>query len=141
MADEKSEKSIVGFTAGSFDLCHAGHLLMFKEISKQCDYLIVGLQSDPSIDRPSKHKPVETIEERIIRLQACRYVDKIIVYDTEADLYKILQKEPIDVRFLGADWEGKEFTGWDLPIKVVFNSRDHQYSSSNLRERVKQSDY
>lgn len=135
------ERTTIGFTAGTFDLCHAGHLLMFKEIRKQCDYLIVGLQSDPTIDRPEKHVPVETVEERLIRLQACKYIDRIIPYDTEADLYRILEREKIDVRFLGADWKDKKFTGYNLPINVVFNTRDHTYSSSNLRERIKRSDY
>ena len=135
------ERTTIGFTAGTFDLCHAGHLLMFKEIRKQCDYLIVGLQSDPTIDRPEKHVPVETVEERLIRLQACKYIDRIIPYDTEADLYRILEREKIDVRFLGADWKDKKFTGYNLPINVVFNTRDHTYSSYNLRERIKRSDY
>lgn len=135
------EHLVVGFTAGSFDLCHAGHLFMFKEIRQQCDYLIVGLQTDPTIDRPEKHIPVETVEERFIRLDACKYIDKVIIYDTEADLYKLLEKEMPDVRFIGADWKDKPYTGHNLPINVVFNSRDHNYSSSNLRERIKRSDY
>ena len=129
---------IKGFTAGAADLLHAGHLIMLKEVKAQCDYLIFGLQTDPSIDRPDKHKPIETVEERMIRLQSCKYVDKIMVYDTEADLYNLLKELKPDIRFLGEDWKGKHFTGDDLNIKVIFNSRKHDYSSSNLIQRIKQ---
>jgi len=127
---------IKGFTCGAFDLLHPGHLLMLKEIREQCDFLVIGLQSDPSLDRAEKNKPIETIEERKIRLEACKYVDQIIQYDTEADLYELLKELKSDVRFLGEDWEGKHFTGDDLDIKIVFNNRKHDYSSSNLRERI-----
>lgn len=130
---------IKGFTAGALDLLHAGHVLMLKECKSQCDYLIVGLHTDPTIDRPQKNKPVESVEERKIRLQGCRYVDKIITYDTEGDLYNLLKELNPDIRFIGADWKGKHFTGDDLPIKVIFNSRDHNFSSSNLRDRIKNS--
>jgi glycerol-3-phosphate cytidylyltransferase len=125
-----------GFTCGAFDLLHAGHLLMLKEVREQCDFLIIGLQSDPSLDRREKNKPVETLDERILRLNACRYVDEVVVYNTEAELYELLKKIKPDVRFLGADWKGKHFTGDDLPIKVIFNSRDHGYSSTDLRKRL-----
>ena len=128
---------IKGFTCSAFDFLHAGHLIMLKEVRAQCDYLIVGLHTDPSIDRPEKHKPIETVEERKIRLQACKYVDKIITYDTEEDLYNLLKELKPDIRFLGEDHKGKPFTGDDLPIKIVYNSRNHNYSSSNLRERIK----
>ncbi len=127
---------IKGFTCGAFDLLHAGHILMLKEIRAQCDFLIVGLQTDPTIDRPEKSKPIETIEERKIRLEGCKYVDQIVLYDTEADLYNLLKKIKPDVRFLGADWQGKHFTGEDLSIKVIFNSRGHNYSSTNLKKRI-----
>ena len=127
---------IKGFTCGALDLLHAGHVLMLKECKAQCDYLIVGLQTDPSIDRPNKHKPVETVEERKIRLQGCKYVDRVITYDTEFDLYNLLTELKPDIRFVGADWKDKHFTGYDLPIKVIFNSRDHNFSSSNLRRRI-----
>lgn len=133
---EKQKNKIKGFTCGAFDLVHAGHLIMFKECRKQCDYLIVGLQVDPSIDRPDKHKPIETIEERMIRLLSCKYIDKIIVYETEKDLYYLLKELNPDIRFLGEDHKGKEFTGDDLPIKIIYNSRNHNYSSSNLIERI-----
>ncbi len=129
---------IRGFTCGAFDLLHAGHVIMLKECKAQCDYLIVGLHTDPTIDRPFKNKPIESVEERMIRLQGCKYVDKILVYDTEADLYNLLKELRPDVRFIGEDHKGKPFTGDDLPIDVIFNIRDHDYSSSNLRERIKQ---
>jgi glycerol-3-phosphate cytidylyltransferase len=125
-----------GFTCGAFDLLHAGHLIMLKEIKEQCDYLIVGLQSDPSIDRKDKNKPIETIEERKIRLEACRYVDQIIIYNTEEDLYNLLKELKPDIRFLGEDWKDKHFTGNDLDIRIVFNNRKHNYSSTNLRKRI-----
>jgi len=127
---------IKGFTCGAFDLLHAGHILMFKEIRNQCDFLVVGLQTDPTIDRPEKNKPIETVEERKIKLEGCRYVDQVILYNTEADLYKLLKELKTDVRFLGEDHKGKPFTGEDLPIKIIFNSRNHNYSSSNLRKRI-----
>lgn len=119
------------------DLLHAGHVLMLKECREQCDYLIVGLQTDPSIDRPEKQRPIETLEERKIRLKGCKYVNEIIVYQTEADLYELLKKLKPDVRFVGIDHKGKPFTGDDLNISIIWNSRDHNYSSTNLRERLK----
>ena len=128
----------VGFTAGAFDLCHAGHILVFKEARGVCDYLIVGLQSDPSLDRPEKNKPVMSLEERKIILEAIRYIDEIVVYDTEEELYNLLKenKSGIDVRIIGKDWEGKPYTGHDLPIEIYFNTRDHGFSTSALRRRV-----
>lgn len=126
-----------GFTCGALDLLHAGHILMLKECKEQCNYLVVGLQTDPSIDRPEKHKPIETIEERWIRLKGCKYVDEIIIYNTENDLYSLLKKVKPDIRFLGIDHKDKPFTGDDLNIKIVWNSRNHNYSSSNLIERIK----
>ncbi len=127
-----------GFTCGAFDLCHAGHILVFKECKQVCDYLIVGLQSDPSIDRPEKNKPVMSVEERKIILGAIRYVDEIVTYDTEAELYEMLKKNKlgIDVRIIGTDWKGKPYTGHDLPIPMYFNSRDHSFSTSELRRRI-----
>lgn len=127
---------IRGFTASAFDLLHAGHIIMLKEVRAQCDYLIVGLHTDPTLDRPEKHKPIETVEERKIRLQGCKYVDKIITYDTESDLYNLLKELKPDIRFLGEDHKGKRFTGDDLQIKIVYNTRRHDYSSSNLRQRI-----
>lgn len=129
-------KNIIGFTCGAMDLLHAGHVLMLKECKSKCDFLIVGLQTDPSIDRKNKHKPIESIKERMIRLEGCKYVDKIIIYKTESDLFNLLKKIKPDIRFLGKDHKGKAFTGDHLPIKIIFNSRNHKYSSSNLIERM-----
>ncbi len=109
---------------------------MLKECKSHCDYLIVGLQRDPSIDRPEKNKPIQSYEERDIMLRSIRWVDEVVYYDTEDDLIEILRSSDINVRIIGADWEGKKYTGWKLGIPVVFNSRDHSYSTSSLRERV-----
>lgn len=109
---------------------------MLEECRKQCDKLIVGVQTDPTIDRPNKNKPIQTLEERLGQVRCISYVDETIVYDSEADLYRLLQTLKPDVRFVGADWKGKPFTGHDLDIPVVFNSRNHNYSSSALRKRV-----
>ena len=132
---------IVGFTCGAMDLLHAGHVLMLKEARLACDRLIVGLQTDPSIDRECKNRPIQTIDERRIQLEGCKYVDEIQEYETENDLYTLLDElrelhgERL-VRIIGDDWRGKEFTGHDLDIRVIYNSRDHEYSSSELRNRV-----
>jgi|SRR3989344_590456 len=131
-------KKTVGFTAGAMDLLHAGHVLMLKECKEQCDVLIVALQTDPSVDRPDKNKPVETLEERRIRLEGCRYVDQIITYDTEVDLYNLLKELKPDVRFMGVDWKDKPNYSRDLlpKMKVIYNSRNHNFSSSSLRKRI-----
>ena len=130
------KNKIVGITFGSFDLCHYGHALMFEECKEYCDYLIVGVQSDPNIDRPEKNKPVQSHEERIGIVSSLKFVDEVISYDTEADLIEILKKVEPDVRILGADHKGTQFTGYELPIKCIFNSRDHGFSTSELRKRV-----
>lgn len=129
---------ITGFTCGAMDLLHAGHLLMLKECREQCDFLVVGLQVNPNIDRPEKNKPIETVEERMIRLEGCKYVDKIVTYNTEVDLCNLLKELKPDIRFMGADWKDKPNYSRDLlpEMKVIYNSRDHNYSSSNLRERI-----
>lgn len=132
----KEIKKNIGFTCGAFDITHAGHYLMFEENRKKCDFLIVGLQTDPSIDRTNKNKPIQSIKERLIQLKACKYIDKVIIYKTEKDLIKLLKKLKPDIRFIGMDWKGKDFTGKELPIKVIYNKRNHNYSSSNLRERI-----
>ena len=128
----------IGFTCGAFDLCHTGHVLMFKECKEYCDYLIVGLHTDPTIDRPGKNKPIQSLEERKIQLEGLKYIDKVITYDTEEDLYDILSQNSynITVRIIGNDWQGKSFTGHDLPLETVFNSRAHSYSTSELRQRI-----
>ena len=127
-----------GFTCGSFDLTHYGHYMMFKECKDKCDYLIVGLQTDPTIDRPHKNKPIQDIKERYGQLESCKYIDKIIIYETEKELVNLLEEIKPDMRFLGSDWKDKHFTGDELPIKIIFNSNrdNHGYSSSNLRKRV-----
>ena len=129
-------KKKIGFTCGSFDLLHAGHAMMLEEAKSYCDYLVVAIQSDPTLDRKTKNKPVQSYEERITMLRAIRYVDEITYYDTENDLYELLKRIKPDVRVIGADWKGKEYTGHDLDIPVVFNSRNHGYSTSELRRRV-----
>ena len=127
---------IVGITFGSFDLCHFGHALMFEECKEFCDYLIVGVQSDPSIDRPEKNRPIQSHKERMGIVSSLKFVDEIIPYETEADLIEVLKKVKPDVRILGADHKNTPFTGHELPIKCIFNTRDHGYSTSELRKRV-----
>lgn len=126
-----------GITFSSCDLLHSGHVAMLEEARSQCDYLIVGLQSDPTIDRPQKNKPVQTIFERYVQLKGCKYVDEIIPYDTEQDLVNLLEMVKPDVRFIGEDYIGKPFTGMELPIKLIYTSRRHNFSTSSLRERIK----
>ena len=127
----------VGFTASCFDLFHAGHVLMLEEAKQHCEYLIVGLQTDPTLNRPEKMKPVQSVYERYIQLVACKYVDEIVVYDTEADLLNVLLSKPIDVRILGEEYEHKDFTGKGLDgIDCVFNKRRHSYSSTELKQRI-----
>jgi glycerol-3-phosphate cytidylyltransferase len=126
----------VGFTCSTFDLFHAGHIMMLKEAKEQCDYLIVGLQTDPTIDRANKNKPVQGVFERFVQLQACKYVDEVVVYATEKELTDILLSYPIDVRILGEEYQGKEFTGHNLSMEYYFNKRRHSFSTSELRQRV-----
>ena len=126
----------VGFTCSCFDLLHAGHILMLKDAKAQCDKLIVGLQTDPTIDRPEKNKPIQSYEERYIQLEAVKYVDEIIKYDTEEDLYKKLLDINPDVRILGSDYIDKSFTGDDLDIPIYYHKRKHNYSSTNLRQDI-----
>ena len=131
----------IGFTCSTFDLFHAGHIIMLKEAKAQCDYLIVGLQTDPTIDRPKeKNKPVQSIFERYVQLQACKFVDEIVVYATEKDLIDILLSYPITVRILGNEYEDRSFTGRQecisRGIKFYFNKREHTFSTTELRQRV-----
>jgi glycerol-3-phosphate cytidylyltransferase len=135
----------VGFTCSTFDLLHAGHILMLAECKQICDYLIVGVQSDPTIDRPGvKNKPVQSIVERYVQLSAVKFVDEIIVYNTEKDLEDMLMFLPISVRIIGEEYKDKDFTGKqiceDRGIKVWYNSRSHRFSSSELRQRTYQSE-
>jgi glycerol-3-phosphate cytidylyltransferase len=136
-----STSSNIGFTASAFDLLHGGHVLMLQESKSVCDYLIVGLQVDPSKERDSKNKPSQSLIERQIQLKATKYVDEVIVYETEKDLLEILKAIPIDVRFVGEDYIGKDFTGkqycLDNNIKIYYNRRRHDYSSSGLVNKIK----
>ena len=122
----------IGFVCSSFDLLHAGHVLMLKEAKTQCDYLIAALQTDPTVDRNWKNKPVQSVFERYVQLEACRYVDQVVPYTTESELRDILLSYPIDIRIMGSEYQGKEFTGSDLDIPIYFNSRKHSFSSSDL---------
>ncbi len=135
---KNTKKKIIGFTCGAFDLTHAGHYLMFEEVKKKCDFLVVGLQIDPSVDRENKNKPIQSLKERLIQLNACKYIDKIIIYKTEIGLYHLLKKLNPDIRFMGIDWKNKQnYSRDNLPeIKVVYNSRSHNYSTTNLRKRI-----
>ena len=137
----KSEGKKIGITFSTFDMLHAGHIAMLAEAKNHCDYLIAGLQTDPTIDRPdTKNKPVQSIVERQIQLAACRYVDEVVVYQTEQDLVDLLLILPLDVRVLGVEYAEKDFTGrkecQSRDIEIIFNGRDHSFSSSSLRKRV-----
>ncbi|WP_177764156.1 adenylyltransferase/cytidyltransferase family protein [Flavobacterium sp. I3-2] len=130
----------VGITFSAFDLLHAGHIKMLEEAKRQCDYLICGLQTDPTLDRPEKNKPSQTVVERYIQLKGCKFVDEIVPYATEQDLEDILRSFKIDVRILGDEYADKEFTGRqyceEKGIDFYFNTRDHRFSSSSLRKEV-----
>ena len=131
---------IIGFTCSTFDLLHAGHITMLEEAKHHCEYLIVGLQTDPTIDRPEKNKPIQSLVERQIQLAAVKYVDEIVCYQTEEDLKDLLLTLPINVRVLGDEYKSKDFTGKDIAkqrnIKIIYNGRDHSFSSTSLRKRV-----
>lgn len=131
---------IVGFTASTFDLLHAGHVAMLREAKEKCDYLICGLQTNPHVDRVEKNIPIQTVVERQIQLAAVKYVDEIVVYETEKDLEDILEIYHIDIRILGEEYRDKDFTGKDIckrrGIQLYFNKRDHRFSSSALRQII-----
>ena len=130
-------ESTIGFTCSCFDLLHAGHILMLKDAKEQCDKLIVGLQIDPTIDRPlTKNKPIQSLRERKIQLEAVKYVDDIFVYETESDLIDLLKLIKPDVRILGSDYKDESFTGDELNIPIYYHERDHDYSSSDLRKKI-----
>ena len=125
-----------GFTCGSFDLLHAGHVLMLEECRNNCEYLIVGLQTDPTTDRKEKQKPIQSVYERFIQLRGVKYVDEIVVYETEADLMNVLGSVMPDVRFLGEDHRDRPYTGHEIEgIEIYFNTRKNDYSSTDLRNR------
>ena len=137
----KTDGKKIGVTFSTFDMLHAGHIAMLSEAKNHCDYLICGLQTDPTIDRPeTKNAPIQSIVERQIQLAACRYVDEVVVYQTEQDLVDLLLILPVDVRILGVEYCDKDFTGREAGalrgIELVFNGRDHSFSSSSLRRRV-----
>jgi|TARA_Y100000389_G_scaffold20097_1_gene17423 glycerol-3-phosphate cytidylyltransferase len=131
----------IGITCSSFDLFHAGHVKMLEEAKQHCDYLIVALQTDPTIDRPEKNKPIQSVVERWVQVDACKWVDKIVPYTTEQDLEDIFMSFKLDCRIIGDEYENKYFTAKDIcqkrKIKVIYNSRDHNWSSSELRKRIK----
>jgi len=126
----------IGFTCGSFDLLHAGHVVMLKEAKNNCDYLIVGLQTDPNLDRKNKNIPIQSIYERFVQLSAIKFVDEILVYDSENSLLDLLESTPIDIRFVGDDYKNKNFTGKGIG-KTFFTNRKHTFSTTSLRERIK----
>ena len=137
----KSEGKKIGITFSTFDMLHAGHIAMLSEAKNHCDYLICGLQTDPTIDRPdTKNRPIQSIVERQIQLAACRYVDEVVVYQTEQDLVDLLLILPLDIRVLGVEYQHINFSGMEecgmRGIELVFNGRDHSFSSSSLRKRV-----
>ena len=127
---------VVGITAGAFDLFHAGHMLMLKDASNQCDHLIVALQTDPSIDRKEKNKPVQSMYERFVQLDACKYVDEIIPYETEDDLYALIMNNNIDLRIIGNEYRNEDFTAREVGLEIYYNVRNHQWSTTELRERI-----
>ena len=139
----------IGITFSTFDLIHPGHILMLEDCKNVCEHLIVGVQSDPTIDRNTandeyskisgkpKNTPIQTLEERLIMIKAIKFVDEVFVYDTEKDLYNWLDNNNWDIRILGSDWEGKKFTGCDIKGKIHFHKRDHNWSSTTFRKRIK----
>lgn len=136
----KDKGLVIGITCSQFDLIHAGHIAMLAEAKNHCDYLIAALQNNASWDRPEKNSPIQSIVERQIALSAVRFVDEIVVYNTEKDLEDIFLTLPIDVRILGVEYMHSNYTGRDIcekrNIKIVYNSRDHSFSSTNLRQRI-----
>lgn len=135
---------IVGFTASSFDLFHSGHVAMLKEAKANCEYMIVGMQTDPTIDRPEKNKPIQSVFERYVQLEGCKYIDEIIPYETEKDLEDIFLTYKIDIRFIGEEYKDKQFTAKQLcvdkNVKIHYNKRQHSFSTTNLRKRIKESE-
>ena len=136
--DLKAKGLKIGITFSTFDLLHAGHIAMLAEAKNHCDYLIAGLQTDPTIDRPEKNKPIQSVVERYVQVNACKWVDEIVPYATEQDLEDILELYTINVRILGEEYRDKEFTGKDIcrkrDIELFFNKRDHRFSTSKLRQ-------
>lgn len=134
------QKKIIGITCSTFDLLHTGHIIMLEECKRYCDYLICALQVDPTIDRPNKNKPIQSLVERYIQLDAVRYVDKIIPYVTEQDLEELFESLDLDVRIIGEDYRNQSFTAKEIcnkrNIKLIYNKRDHKFSTSSLRDKI-----
>lgn len=133
---EDLKPQTTGFACSCFDLLHTGHALMLQDCKSVCDYLIIGLQTDPTLDRQEKNKPIQTLEERRVMIESVKYVDEVVIYDTEASLRKLLKTLTIDIRIMGSDWKNKNFTGDDLKIPIHWHSRTHDYSSSALRRKI-----
>ena len=131
---------IKGFTCGAFDLLHPGHLYMLRECKEHCDYLIVGLHTNPNLERKEKNVPIQSTYERFVQLRECRHIDQIIPYDYERDLVNILSTEDINIRFVSEEYKNTNITGWKIcdkrNIKIFYNSRLHDFSSSELRKRI-----
>ena len=138
-------KKIIGITCSTFDLLHAGHIIMLEECKKYCDYLICALQVDPTLDRPEKNKPIQSLIERYLQLDAVQYVDKIIPYSTEEELKTLFSSLDLDIRIIGEEYKDENFTGKDIclkrGIKLVYNKRDHNFSTTSLRERIYKQEY
>jgi glycerol-3-phosphate cytidylyltransferase len=136
------KREIVGITCSCFDLLHSGHIKMLEEAKSQCDYLIAALQTDPTIDRKDKNNPIQSVVERYIQLKGCRFVDEIIPYETEKDLEDIFKSFKLDVRIIGSDYIDKDFTAKEIckkrGIKIYYNKRDHDFSSTSLKQRIKE---
>lgn len=134
------QKKVIGITCSTFDLLHAGHIIMLEECKKHCDYLICALQVDPTTDRPEKNTPIQSLVERYIQLDAVKYVDKIIPYSTEEELDTIFSSLDLDVRIIGEEYKEKEFTAKRIcqkrAIKIIYNKREHEFSTTNLRKKI-----
>ena len=126
----------IGFTCSCFDILHSGHCIMLDDSKSQCDILVIGLQTDPTIDRHGKNKPIQSYEERNIMINSIKYIDYVIKYATEKDLLNILKYLNPDIRILGSDWKNKNYTGIELPIQIYWHNRNHNWSTSNLRKRI-----
>ena len=126
----------IGFTCSTFDLIHPGHILMLKDCKNICDYLIIGLQTDPTIDRVEKNKPIQTLEERKLMIESIKYVDEVKIYNTEDELISLMEEINPDVRIIGSDWHIKNITGKELNIPIYWHKRDHNYSTTNLRKKI-----
>jgi len=133
---KQSKNNKIGFTCSSFDILHPGHIIMLKDCKTVCEYLIIGLQTDPTIDRNTKNKPIQSFEDRKIMIESIRYVDEVVEYTTEDELYGIIESINPDVRIIGTDWKEKEYTGFQLNIPIHWHIRSHNHSTTNLRLKI-----